>query len=487
MSPQKTFRIFFLYAILLAIQFSFVNAFAQSNPKYYSGDVTNASSFGKISKSAQRASRDLLTLPSSYSIKQYAPVPGNQGKHGTCVAWSSGYAARTISYCIQHQITDSAKKQAVAFSPSYLFYYVKTQGDDNCLMGAEIESALKTLKDTGDVLQSTNNADCVDKIDSINYHIGKDYTIKAYTALTNTFGSITKNEVIAIKKSISENKPVVFSIKCYTSLFNVGKDGVWKMVPNDVSQTNHALCIIGYDDNKLGGAFEIINSWGTGWGNNGFFWMTYDQVIQYASYALELMDHESYDTNITRSLGEPQLKASFDFVLVNDFGNEEGEMPLVLSTTNKNYSNYTLSKSYAGGTRFKIKFTTNAPSFVYVFAVDDHWTVSTLFPYADNVSPVINSTNATVYLPSENQNYRLNADASFDKICVLYSKSEIDFSGLKSKISQSPSNVYETIYQMFGSRVIPLKNISFNSDAISFNCKALEDQLVCFFIDLNHK
>ena len=39
----------------------------------------------------------------------------------------------------------------------------------------------------------------------------------------------------------------------------------------------HATPIVGYDDSQAGGAgaFLVMNSWGTSWGNSGFFWMPY--------------------------------------------------------------------------------------------------------------------------------------------------------------------------------------------------------------------
>ena len=42
----------------------------------------------------------------------------------------------------------------------------------------------------------------------------------------------------------------------------------------------HAMVIVGYDDNKFGGAFQIANSWGSGWGQNGLFWIRYQDVKQ---------------------------------------------------------------------------------------------------------------------------------------------------------------------------------------------------------------
>ena len=37
------------------------------------------------------------------------------------------------------------------------------------------------------------------------------------------------------------------------------------------------MTIIGYDDYKFGGSFEIMNSWGTDFGENGFLWIPYDK------------------------------------------------------------------------------------------------------------------------------------------------------------------------------------------------------------------
>lgn len=478
---------------------------AQSKRRYFTGDLTDETAFNKIDKVAERPTRDLSNVPPVVSLREYTPTPGEQGEKGTCVAWSSSYAARTISYCIQHAIKDKTEINKLAFSANYIYYHIKQPGDADCTGGAKVEMAMKVLTDKGDLLSKENIPDCTPKIESHTDLAAKDYSIKAYAALSNTFGKITKNEVITMKKSLAEKKPIIFSIKCFKSFFEVGKDGLWKQPENDSIVGNHAMCIIGYDENKAGGAFEIMNSWGTDWGDNGFGWITYEDMKKYGSYALELMDKESYDPKVIRSLGNPKITGSLNFIQTSDFGNIIGDMPVsryfvdvegnaVANPNDAAYAHYKFSNNYKGGsTFFKIQFMTNAPAFVYILAIDDKKTVSKLFPYEDNISPAINSTNATVIFPlndpitNKGRRFELNADASVEKICILYSKSPLDYTDLVTKINSSPGSFYTTIHNLYKNSLIPVKNLEAGNEKISFNSLAKENEIVCLFAELNHQ
>lgn len=43
---------------------------------------------------------------------------------------------------------------------------------------------------------------------------------------------------------------------------------------------NHAVMLAGYDDTRMGGAFRILNSWGTKWGDSGLGWLSYEYMLQ---------------------------------------------------------------------------------------------------------------------------------------------------------------------------------------------------------------
>jgi C1A family cysteine protease len=51
--------------------------------------------------------------------------------------------------------------------------------------------------------------------------------------------------------------------------------------PGEKSLGGHAVVAVGYDDSRK--AFLIRNSWGTGWGLGGYFWMPYDYILKYGS------------------------------------------------------------------------------------------------------------------------------------------------------------------------------------------------------------
>jgi hypothetical protein len=63
-----------------------------------------------------------------------------------------------------------------------------------------------------------------------------------------------------------------------------------------VDEGGHAILIVGYTDDSTvpgGGYFSVKNSWGTGWGEKGFFRIAYSELtspVQFGQYTL------SYDT-----------------------------------------------------------------------------------------------------------------------------------------------------------------------------------------------
>jgi C1A family cysteine protease len=95
-----------------------------------------------------------------------------------------------------------------------------------------------------------------------------------------------------IKAQLAAGLPPMFGFTVYASISQAARTGA---IPFPVSSERvlggHAILAVGYDDAKkitnqtpggpeTTGALLIRNSWGTGWGDQGYGWLPYDYVLR---------------------------------------------------------------------------------------------------------------------------------------------------------------------------------------------------------------
>ena len=85
--------------LLIIFVTSSIASFAQE-PEYWTGLVEDREAYQEIPLKVTLLKRDYQVLPSSVSLRQYCPPAASQGDHGTCTAWSTTYAARTIAEAV---------------------------------------------------------------------------------------------------------------------------------------------------------------------------------------------------------------------------------------------------------------------------------------------------------------------------------------------------------------------------------------------------
>lgn len=87
------------------------------------------------------------------------------------------------------------------------------------------------------------------------------------------------NKIEIIKYWINKNEPIAIGIAIYSNFtnFSAGKTGKIGLPKNtDFLIGGHAVILCGYDDNKE--EFILRNSWGSYWGDKGYFYLPYSYI-----------------------------------------------------------------------------------------------------------------------------------------------------------------------------------------------------------------
>ena len=378
-------------------------------------------------------------LPESVNLQRFAPTPGNQGQQGSCVAWSSAYAARSI---VESARTGQSGENT-KFSPAFLYNQI---GLDGC-QGSYIIRAMEFMTKQGSVPYNDfeyTDQDCSRQPDRSLISKAEEFKMRGFNRLS--LGD--RNDAIdmrAIKENLAQGAPVVIGMMVGQSFMQgmIGKD-VWDPEPGDDQQTGfggHAMCVVGYDDKKYGGSFLIMNSWGPEWGNNGFGWVRYQHFNYFVreAYGLEPMQ------KVGAAANQP-FETEIGLVTVEYDGKKtvsKGYIPLRSAGNNIFQTTGPVSAS----TRFKMEVKNTTECYVYVFGKETDGTSYTLFPYPRSDDP-----SKTKYSPFCGiTGYRLfpkdksmmpDSIGTKDIMAVVVSKEPLDWFALNQQISKSPQLDY---------------------------------------------
>lgn len=442
----------------------------------------------KVQLTPTLLTRDYEFMPSAYSIKNYCPTPKSQSRYGTCTSWATTYAARTICEAVKYEWTDRNRINQEAFSPIFIFLQAKS-GTINCSPGgSSIQKSLEILKEKGSAKLQSFNVLCAEYIpphlfsEAVEYRI-EDFTClfmdkwnKPYNKHSWAFDTPGDEKIRKVKKAIVEKHPVVIDMDCYMSFSLDYKKDLWEGITRqDSLRGGHALCVVGYDDNKYGGAFEIMNSWGEEWGNKGFLWVTYADFCRTVKYA--------FDVYAGKKIPQ-QKKYNFSgkmFIRERDGG---GQMALTLKQ-NKGITNYRAKDSYLSGKKFHLYVSNNEPAWVYVIESDQKNNVTKLFPSADNISAHLTYSSNNFAIPDEKQEFQFDTSEGTDYFCVFYSQKELDINKIINDITRTKGTFYEKIRTVIGNDLVPVSDIQYDKDHLGFSAKS-DKTLVPLIVEIPH-
>jgi C1A family cysteine protease len=210
---------------------------------------------------------DPATLPGLVSLISLCPPVYDQGQLGSCSAnaWCADVEFETI------------KQGKPTVMPSRLFVYYNErllEGTVKYDAGAYLRDGIKTLIKQG-VCPETEWPYNIKKFKSkptkkCYKDALKEQAIK-YMALVNTPDQL--------KGCLASGYPFVFGFTVYSSFMSdeVAATGMMPMPqPDDSVEGGHAVMCVGYDEAKQ--VYIVRNSWGTAWGDQGYFYMPYDYM-----------------------------------------------------------------------------------------------------------------------------------------------------------------------------------------------------------------
>jgi len=401
--------------------------------------------------------RGPVQTPPASSLKEFAPIPGDQGDVPSCGGWAAAYGAKTILESITLKRTNRFLTTRNAYSPLYTYLLARQidrRGvDDYGSNILTITSLMTEFSIPRDSEFKKSNAFLDDKRINISFGSESDNSKKYKIQSTkrvfhNRDFSTMENRITSIKENIFKGNPVIIGMHLPES-FKLAKER-WNPDANEVINPDggHALCVVGYDDNKYGGAFEVLNSWGEYWGNGGYTWIDYRTFDKFLTSAIVLLDDYS------------PYEKPFEWTSKITVQTEEAgqELPVRFSEDGV----YTPRTSLKTGTRIRFVLEgnngsiSNGPIYPYVFYADETLgkTVQ-VWPPSGSAASITIAERKLVTIPANNQWITTNGTVNADRFVFLFSRQELDIAAIRSSFEKQNGAIVDRLGAVMENRLIP--------------------------------
>jgi C1A family cysteine protease len=209
-------------------------------------------------------------LPDHVDLRPQCPPVYDQGQLGSCTANAIGAAL---------EFDQMKQNKPNPFTPSRLFIYYNERAIENTIAsdsGAQIRDGVKSVNKLGAPPETDWPYDInkfQDKPTDQAFADALKNQSVLYKRLTPTLSQL--------KGCLASGSPFVFGFTVYDSFESpaVAQSGHLQMpTANEQQIGGHAVLAVGYDESQQ--VFVIRNSWGAGWGLQGYFTMPYPYLLQ---------------------------------------------------------------------------------------------------------------------------------------------------------------------------------------------------------------
>ena len=214
---------------------------------------------------APLSSAVVASLPTSVDLSSWAPQARNQGALGSCVTWAIDYGM--LGWYSRHD-----RGQAVDFNPMYTFAQVKqpdgkggiTRRSPPRLSVATQQGNDTFADDPQDIQDYWDFPTAAQKANAANYRVTGAYELFSNTS-TSGAGLWGQQQIQA---QLAANHPVAIAFHVrpgFDASTPPATPGTTTTTTRPI-RGNHEVLAVAYDSYGL----WILNSWGTGFGQNGY-------------------------------------------------------------------------------------------------------------------------------------------------------------------------------------------------------------------------
>jgi C1A family cysteine protease len=218
--------------------------------------------------------RGATTIPTAVDLQPKCPPVYDQGDLGSCTAHAGSGLAEFLMMKLGYAPWTPARL-ALYYMTRVLVEQEPANEDTGCTL-ADTMTALDTLGVAHESLWWYNTA-------KFGVRPSKGVFTDASKHVLSKGASVGQ-DLLSVRSCLAEGYPIIFGFTVYESFeTNIGSNGIMPMPkPGEQVLGGHAVMAVGYNDSTR--YVKVRNSWGSGWGAQGYFWMPYDFITsnQYA-------------------------------------------------------------------------------------------------------------------------------------------------------------------------------------------------------------